>query len=98
MARAARLSGADLEEDEFEEIEELLHEKQTHPNDMVRAIPVSRGQAFRFMVGPGHCPMISIYGPSLSKAAGPVNPSFLVVKKSHSNKKYSSNSDLNNKW
>ena len=30
-------------------------------------------QAFRFMVGPGHCPMISKYGPSLSKA---VDPSF----------------------
>ena len=29
-------------------------------------------QAFRFMVGPGHCPMISKYGPSLSKAVGPV--------------------------
>ena len=39
------------------------------------------------MVGPGHCPMISKYGPSLSKA---VDPSFLVVKKSHFNKKYSS--------
>ena len=35
MARAARLSGADLDEDEFEEIEELIHEKQTHPDDMV---------------------------------------------------------------
>lgn len=34
MARAARLSGADLDEDEFEEIEELIHEKQTHPDDM----------------------------------------------------------------
>ena len=34
--------------------------------------------AFRFMVGPGHCPMISKYGPSLSKA---VDPFFLVVKK-----------------
>ena len=43
-------------------------------------------QAFRFMVGPGHCPMISKYGPSLSKAVGPVDPSFLVVKKSHFNK------------
>ena len=42
-------------------------------------------QAFRFMVGPGHCPMISMYGPSLSKAVGPVDPSFLVVKKSHFN-------------
>ena len=37
-------------------------------------------QAFRFMVGPGHCPMISKYGPSLSKAVGQVDPSFLVVK------------------
>ena len=35
------------------------------------------------MVGPGHCPMISKYGPSLSKAGGPVDQSFLVVKKSH---------------
>ena len=42
------------------------------------------------MVGPGHCPMISKYGPSLSKAVGPVDPSFLVVKKSHFKKKYSS--------
>ena len=38
------------------------------------------------MVGPGHCPMISKYGLSLSKAVGPVDPSFLVVKKSHFNK------------
>ena len=38
-------------------------------------------QAFRFMVGQGFCPMISNYGPSLSKAVGPVDPSFLVVKK-----------------
>ena len=43
-------------------------------------------QAFRFMVGPGHCLMISKYGPSLSKAVGPVDPSFLVVKKSYFNK------------
>ena len=43
-------------------------------------------QAFRFMVGPGHCPMISKYGQSLSKAVGPVDPSFLVVKKTHFNK------------
>ena len=42
-------------------------------------------QAFRFMEGPRHCPMISKYGPSLSKAVGPVDPSFLVVKKSHFN-------------
>ncbi|GFR71263.1 vacuole membrane protein 1 [Elysia marginata] len=34
MARAARLSGVDLEDDEFEEIEELLHEKKKHPDDM----------------------------------------------------------------
>lgn len=34
MARAARLSGADLEEDEFEELEELIHEKQAHPDDL----------------------------------------------------------------
>ena len=37
------------------------------------------------MVGPGHCPMISEYGPSHSKAVGPVDPSFLV-EKSHFNK------------
>jgi hypothetical protein len=35
MARAARLSGADLDDDEFEEIEELIEEKKTHPDDMV---------------------------------------------------------------
>ena len=29
---------------------------------------------------------ISKYGPSLSKTVGPVDPSFLVVKKSHFNK------------
>ena len=45
-------------------------------------------QAFRLMVGPGHCPMISKYGPSLSKAVGPMDPSFLVVKKTHFNKIY----------
>ena len=38
------------------------------------------------MVGPSHCPMISKYGPSVSKAVGPVDPSFLVMKKSHFNK------------
>ena len=47
-------------------------------------------QAFRFMMGPGHCPMISKYCPSLSKAVGRVDPSFLVVKKFHFNIKYSS--------
>ena len=40
-------------------------------------------QSFRFMVGPGHCPIISKHGPSLSKAMGPVDPSILGVKKSH---------------
>ncbi|XP_059141918.1 vacuole membrane protein 1-like isoform X1 [Physella acuta] len=34
MARAARLSGVDLEDDDFEEIEELLHEKKRHPEEM----------------------------------------------------------------
>ena len=43
-------------------------------------------QAFRFMVDLGHCPMISKYGQSLSKAVGPVDQSFLVVKKSLLNK------------
>ena len=47
-------------------------------------------QAFRFMAGPCHGPMISKYGPSLSKA---VDPSFLVVKNSRFNKKYSSYSE-----
>ena len=35
-----------------------------------------KAQAFRFMVGLGHCPMISKYGPSLSNAVGLVDPSF----------------------
>ena len=39
------------------------------------------------MVGLGHCPMISKYDPALSKAVSPVDPSVLVVKKSHFNKK-----------
>ncbi|KAL4223521.1 Vacuolar membrane protease [Mactra antiquata] len=34
MAKAARLSGTEIDEDEFEEIEELLEEKKTHPDDM----------------------------------------------------------------
>ena len=46
-------------------------------------------QAFRFMVGLGHC-MYSKYGPSPSKAVGPVDPFFLVVIISPFNKKYSS--------
>ena len=53
-------------------------------------------QAFRLTVGPGHCPMISKYGPSLSKAVGPVDPVFLVMKKSHFNKEYSSYSKSTN--
>ena len=44
------------------------------------AFPMVSLQAFRFMVGPVHCPMISKYGPLLFKAVGPVDPSFLVVK------------------
>ena len=40
------------------------------------------------MVGLGHCYMIPKYGPSLSKAVGLMDPSFLVVKKSHFNKNY----------
>ncbi|XP_071124202.1 vacuole membrane protein 1-like [Mytilus edulis] len=34
MARAARLSGADLDDDEFEEIEELIHETKEHPEEL----------------------------------------------------------------
>ena len=48
------------------------------------------------MVGPGHCPIISKYGQSLSKEVGLVDPFFLVVKKSHFNKKYSSYSEPTN--
>ena len=38
------------------------------------------------MAGLGHCPMISKYGSSLSKAVGSVDPPFLVVKESHFDK------------
>ena len=63
-------------------------------NQKEESISIQRvKQAFRFMVGPGHCPMISNYGPSLFKAVGPVDPSFLVVKISHINKKYLSYSE-----
>ena len=48
------------------------------------------------MVGPGHCPFKSKYGPSSPKAVGPVDPSFLVVKKSHFNTKYSPYSESTN--
>ena len=48
------------------------------------------------MVGPGHCPMILKYGPLLSKAVGLVDPSFLVLKISHFNKKYSSYKESTN--
>ncbi|XP_070205540.1 vacuole membrane protein 1-like isoform X2 [Littorina saxatilis] len=34
MARTARLSGTDMEDDEFEELEELMHEKKEHPNEL----------------------------------------------------------------
>ncbi|ESP02423.1 hypothetical protein LOTGIDRAFT_172080 [Lottia gigantea] len=34
MARAARLSGSEFDDDEFEEISELIIEKKTHPEDM----------------------------------------------------------------
>ena len=53
-------------------------------------------QAYRFMVGLGHGPMISKYGPSLSKAVGPEDPSILVVKKSHFNKNIPSYSESTN--
>ena len=48
------------------------------------------------MVGPGHCPMISKYGPSLFKAVGPVDPSFLVVKNLLNKKKYTSYGESTN--
>ena len=65
--------------------EELQRIRQIAILQCVRLYSLSI-QAFRFMVGPGHCPMISKYGPSLSKEIGPVDPSFLFVKKSHLNK------------
>ena len=40
MARAARLSGADLDDDEFEEIEELIHEKKEHPEELVKTLMI----------------------------------------------------------
>ena len=43
-------------------------------------------RAFRFMVGPGDCPMNSKYGPSLSKAMGQVVPFFFVLKIFYFNK------------
>ena len=55
-----------------------LDNKRREPGILFISLPIV--QAFRFMVGPGHCPMILKYGPSLSKAVGPVDPSFLVVK------------------
>ena len=62
---------------------------------VLRSIFFAKLHAFRFMVGPGHSPMISKYGPSLSKAVGPVDPTFLVVNKYHL-KKYSSYSGSTN--
>ena len=53
-------------------------------NFYVKSVPkLLHIQAFRCMFGPGHCPMISKYGPSLSKAVGQVDPSFLAVRKFH---------------
>ena len=54
------------------------------PSGLVLLSPLPL-QAFRFMVGQGHCPLMSKYGPSLLKAVGPVDPSFLIVKKSQFN-------------
>ena len=48
------------------------------------------------MGGPESLSHDFIYGPSLSKAVGPVDPSSLVVKKSNFNKKYSSYSESTN--
>ena len=68
-----------------------LHSLSTYPFrfssiQMVKSVHlIALLQAFRFMVGPSHFPMISKYGPSLSKAVGPMDPFFLVVKKSHFN-------------
>jgi hypothetical protein len=36
MARAARLSGRDVDDEDYDEIEELMKEKQEHPGDLVR--------------------------------------------------------------
>ena len=46
--------------------------------------------------GPGSLSHDFKYGPSLSKTMGPVDPSFLAVKMSHFNKKYSSYSEATN--
>lgn len=46
MARAARLSGQEADDDEFEEIEELIHEKEVHPQDMVRMLQGNLGCAW----------------------------------------------------
>ena len=35
MARAARLSGQNIDDEEFDEIEELVQEQKIHPNDLV---------------------------------------------------------------
>ena len=59
-----------------------------------KTVPHPLPQAFRFMIGPGHCPMILKYGPSLSKAVGQVDLSFLGVKKSHFNKNIHRTSSL----
>ena len=47
-------------------------------------------------MSPAHCPMISKYDPSLSKALGSVDQSFLVVQNLTFIKKYSSYSESTN--
>ena len=64
LSQSLKSLGGDLDEEEAQ-IDEFPSSEVT--------------QAFRFMVGPGHCPMISKYGLSLSRAVGPVDPSFFVV-------------------
>ena len=39
MARAARLSGQSVDDEDYEEIEELMQEKKVHPNELVSLVP-----------------------------------------------------------
>ena len=57
-------------------ISAVLCGKQTYWSVHKILVLIPYDQAFRFMVGPGHCPMILEYGPSLSKAVGPVDQPF----------------------
>ena len=43
-------------------------DKFMHYSKFIQFSNLRYNQSFWFMVGPGHCPMISKYGPSLSKA------------------------------